>query len=146
MGQTCSSTASISSIAAHYPVEAQSGIDPEKAPENLAIIEALAMGFLAILEIIRLVRSLALGSTLASQPCTHTRSGCSSGSRKSSLSAVAGKRRSSSRSSPLARSAAGDARSTIVARFRDQRPRLLSDPLSRLKKAHRSPRKEQAGF
>ena len=41
--------ASTSSIAAHYPVEAQSGIDPEKAPENLAIIEALAMGFLAIL-------------------------------------------------------------------------------------------------
>ena len=76
MGQTCSSTASTSSIAAHYPVEAQSGIDPEKAPENLARIEALAMGFLAILEIIRLVRSLALGSTLASQPRTHTRSGC----------------------------------------------------------------------
>ena len=50
MGQTCSSTASTSLIAVHYPVEAQSEIDPEKAPENLARIEALAMGFLAILE------------------------------------------------------------------------------------------------
>ena len=71
------------------------------------------MGFLAILEIIRLVRSLALGSTLASQPRTHTQSGCSSGNCKSSLSAAAGKRRSSSRRSPLTRSGTGDARSTI---------------------------------
>ena len=73
---------------------------PREGPETLAKIETRAMGFLATPKA-RSAHSLASASTPASRRRISTRSGCSCGSCESSWNAVAGRRFSLSKRSPL---------------------------------------------